>query len=335
MLHRYARNTLFVAGLGLAALVAAACGEAGQSGTEEQDPAAAGEGCAPVAGQQLVVLDDDKQLQTADNLVPAINTDAAAPEVVAALDQVSAALDTEKLIELNRTVDIDRQTPQQAAEEFAAAEGLTEGIEAGSGGDLTVGTADFSESQTLGELYGIVLGEAGYTVDVQTVGNRELYGPALQRGEVQVVPEYVGTLTEFLNAQVHGADPEPLASSDVDETMAELRELGDEVGLTFGEPSEAANQNAFAVTQAFAEQHGVSTLSELAAECSGAETLLGAGPECPQRPFCQPGLEEAYGISFGEFVSLDAGGPLTKEALRTGEISVGLIFSADGDLATG
>jgi osmoprotectant transport system substrate-binding protein len=320
---------------GLAAMMAfvAACGEEGQSGTDAPDPAAEGQGCAPVAGEQLVVLEDDQGLQLAENIIAAVNADAATPELLAALDAVAAVLDTPALIELNKAVDIDRQTPEDAAAQFAEANDLTGGITAGGSGDVTVGTAEFSESRTIGALYDIALTAAGFEVEVQAIGNRELYEPALERGEVQVVPEYVGTMTEFLNAQVNGADPEPLASSDVASSVAALRELGDQVGLVFGEPAEGSDTNAFAVTQEFADEYGVSTLSELAEACSGAETLLGGPPECPQRPFCQPGLEQTYGIEFGQFVSLDAGGPLTKQALRAGEISVGLVFSTDGELA--
>jgi osmoprotectant transport system substrate-binding protein len=329
---RSRRVVTMLAGLALVSGLAA-CGDPGQSGTEAPDPAATGAGCAPVAGDQLVVLADDQGLQTADNIVPAVNAEAATPPLIAALDAVSAALDTPKLIGLNRAVGIDRQTSATAAEEFATAENLTAGIEGGGSGDIVIGAADFPESQTLGELYRIALEAAGFQAEVQTIGNRELYEPALERGEVQVVPEYVGTLATFLNAEVNGADAESPASSDVAATMTALRELGDEVGLAFGEPAAAANQNAFAVTQAFADQYGVSTLTELGQLCSGAETVLGGPPECPQRPFCQPGLEATYGLQVGQFSSLDAGGPLTKQALRTGEISVGLVFSADGELA--
>lgn len=320
---------------GLAAMVAfvAACGEEGQSGTDAPDPAAEGQGCAPIAGDQLVALEDDQTLQQAENIIAAVNEEVATPELLAALDAVAAALDTPALIELNQAVDIDRQTPEDAAQQFAEANALTDGIAAGSGGDIIVGTAEFSESRTVGALYDIALTAAGYEVEVQAIGNRELYEPALERGEVQVVPEYVGTMTEFLNAQINGANPEPLASSDVEASVTALRDLGEQVGLVFGEPAEGSNTNAFAVTTAFADEHGVSTLSDLAELCSGAETLLGGPPECPQRPFCQPGLEETYGLEFGPFVSLDAGGPLTKEALRAGEISVGLVFSTDGELA--
>lgn len=314
---------------------AAACGEEGSSGTQAPATGATSGGCAPVAGEQLAVLTDDKQLQTVDNIVPAINTRASHPELVAALDRVSAALDTPKLIALNKAVDVDRKTPQVAAEEFASSVQLTSGITKGAGGKVTVGAANFSESEMLGELYKIALTAAGYQVTVQQIGNRELYEPALERGEIQVVPEYVGTLTEFLNKKVNGPTAQPVASSDLDKTMAALRGLGAKSNLTFGTPSPAADQNAFAVTKAFADRYGVATLSDLARKCSGSATKLGGPPECPQRPFCQPGLEQTYGLKFGPFVSLDAGGPQTKTALKTGQISVGLVLSSDGALAAG
>jgi osmoprotectant transport system substrate-binding protein len=329
-----ARWAIGAAGLLAAAGFLVGCGDAGSSGTEAPAPAATG-GCAPVAGPQLVVLEDDKKLQTVDNIVPAVNAKAATPELLAALDKVSAALDTEKLIGLNKSVDVDRKTPKVAAEEFASSAGLTTGITKGAGGKVTVGAGNFSESQTLGELYRIALTAAGYQVTVRQIGNRELYEPALERGEVHVVPEYVGTLTEFLNKKVNGASATPVASGDLDKTVTGLKDLGTKSGLSFGTPSPAADQNAFAVTKAFADANGVGTLSELAEKCSGEDTILGGPPECPQRPFCQPGLEKTYGLSFGLFSSLDAGGPQTKTALTTGKISVGLVFSSDGALAAG
>jgi osmoprotectant transport system substrate-binding protein len=105
------------------------------------------------------------------------------------------------------------------------------------------------------------------------------------------------------------------------------------VGLSFGTPSPAADQNAFAVTTAFAEKNGVKTLSDFAAKCSGQASILAGPPECPQRPFCQPGLKDTYGISFGAFHQADSGGPQTKTELTTGKATVGLVFSSDGSLA--
>lgn len=320
--------------LGAAALALGACGAPGSAGGGAATPgptSAAPAACEPVADEQLVVLEDDQNLQTVDNVIPAVNADVAAPAMIAALDAVSAALDTETLIELNKRVDVDRNTSSQVAGEFYEEAGIEVTDTSGSG-TVVVGAANFSESATLAELYALALAEAGYSPEVRTIGNRETYEPALENGEIHVVPEYVGTLTEFLNLKVNGPEAEPQASSDLDTTVENLRALGEEVGLVFGEPSQAADQNAYAVTAAFAEAHGVATLSELAEACGGI--VLGGPPECPDRPFCLPGLEETYGLDVAEFVSLDAGGPLTKQALTAGEITLGMVFSSDAALAS-
>ncbi|WP_431942773.1 glycine betaine ABC transporter substrate-binding protein [Micromonospora marina] len=331
-----ARTTLAAGALGAltAAVLLTGCGDAGSSGTDAPEQGASGAGCAPVAGDQLVVLTDDKKLQNTDNVIPAINAKAATPQLVAALDKVSAKLDTPKLIQLNRAVDVDRKTPQVAAQEFASANGVTDGIEKGPGGQITVGAGNFSESQTLAELYKIALTAAGYEVKVQTIGNRELYEPALEKGQIQVVPEYAATMAEFLNTKANGKDAQPVSSPELDKTVAALKTEGDKAGLVFGQPSQAQDQNAFAVTKAFADKYDVSTLSELAAKCSGQATVLAGPPECPQRPKCQAGLVEVYDFKAGSFSSLDAGGPQTKNALKTGSASVGLVFSSDAALAT-
>lgn len=332
----HARNRLVIGAVG--ALAAAGfltgCGDAGSSGTDAPQAAASGAGCAPVAGEQLVVLDDDKKLQNTDNIIPAIHAKTATPQLVAALDKVSAALDTPKLIALNKAVDVDRKTPKVAAEEFANANNLTAGIAKGPGGQIVVGAANFSESQTLGELYAIVLTAAGYQVKVQQIGSRELYEPALEKGEIQVVPEYAATLAEFLNTRTNGQNAPAVSSPDLDKTVTALRAAGEKAGLTFGAPSAAQDQNAFAVTKAFADKYGVTTLTQLAEKCSGADTVLAGPPECPQRPKCQAGLVEVYDFKAGSFSSLDAGGPQTKNALKTGTASVGLVFSSDAALAS-
>ncbi|MEH0841371.1 glycine betaine ABC transporter substrate-binding protein [Micromonospora sp. CPCC 205711] len=309
------------------------CGGAGSSGTDAPEQGASGAGCAPVAGNKLVVLDDDKKLQNTDNIIPAVNADAAKPQLLAALDKVSAALDTPKLIALNKAVDVDRKTPKSAAEEFASANNITAGIAKGPGGQIVVGAGNFSESQTLAELYNIALTAAGYQVKVQQIGNRELYEPALEKGEIQVVPEYAATMAEFLNTKANGQSATPVSAPELDKTVTALKSEGDKVGITFGTPAAAQDQNAFAVTTAFADKYQVKTLSDLAAKCSGKATVLAGPPECPQRPKCQKGLVEVYDFKAGSFSSLDAGGPQTKNALKTGSASVGLVFSSDAVLA--
>ncbi|MFD2025930.1 glycine betaine ABC transporter substrate-binding protein [Promicromonospora aerolata] len=312
-----------------------ACGEPGSAGGGGgSTPTGGGSlaACEAMPSDELVVLEDDKQLQTVDNIIPAVNAAAVEGDdtLIPLLDTVSAALDTDTLISLNKAVDVERRTSKEVAEEFVADAGLDDPEQSGSG-KLVIGAADFAESATLGTIYATVLNSAGYEAEVTTIGNREAYLPALENGEqVQVIPEYVGTLTEFINKDVNGADAEAVASSDLDATVEELTRLGEEVGLVFGEPSPAQDQNAFAVTKAFADEHGIATLSELAEACGGL--VLGGPPECTERPFCQPGLEETYGLEFAEFRSLDAGGPLTKSALQQGEVTLGLVFSSDGSL---
>lgn len=328
------RHLLTMAGpLTAAVLVLSACGSAGSSGTQAPPSSAAGAGCAPVAGSNLVVLTDDKHLQNTDNVIPAINKKMSSTQIIAALDKVSAALDTPKLIALNKAVDIDRKSSKVAAQEFATANNLTSGIQKSSGGKITVGAANFSENATLGELYAIALTAAGYTVKVQQIGNRELYEPALEKGDIDVVPEYAATLATFLSGKVEGKNAKDPSSSELNTTVTNLKALGDKVGLVFGTPSAAQDQNAFAVTTAFADKYGVKTLSDLASKCSGAATVLGGPPECPQRPKCQAGLVSTYDFKAGKFSSLDAGGPLTKTGLKQGTVSVGLVFSSDSSLA--
>jgi len=330
-------RTRIIAPLALAVALTAACGESGSSGTGGDADAggtASGDACAPVAGDQLVVLEDDKQLQNADNVIPAVHapTAEANPALLEALNAVSAELTTADLIEMNAAVDVERQSATDVAAAYVSEKGLESGVSGGSG-PVVVGAADFTESQILGTLYADVLTAAGFEATVQTVGNRELYLPALQRGEIQVFPEYLATVTDIINGQLNGTDAEGVASGDVDATVEALTPLAEQAGLVFGEPAEAADQNAFAVTQEFADQVGATTLSELAEACGDGSLTLGGPGECPERPQCQPGLEETYGLEFASFQEYDTGGPLTKAAIQQGEVSIGLVFSSDGALA--
>jgi osmoprotectant transport system substrate-binding protein len=327
------KSALAVAtGLILAAAALAACGDKGSSGTQQPGGSASGAGCAPVAGDELVVLTDDKHLQNADNVIAAIHTPEASPALIAAVDKVADALDTPKLVALNKAVGIDRKTEAVAAQEFAATAGLTTGLSGGSG-KVVIGYANFPESQILAELYKIALAAAGFQATTQAVNNREIYEPALEKGEINVFPEYAATLTEFLNKKANGENPPPKASGDINATVTALKDLGGKYNLTFGKPSAAADQNAFAVTKAAANKYAVHTLSEFATKCSGKATVLAGPPECPTRAFCQVGLQNTYKLTVGSFLQADAGGAQTKTALKTGTATIGLVFSSDAALS--
>ena len=202
------------------------------------------------------------------------------------------------------------------------------------GGSLTVGGANFTEMNIMQEMYRLLLEDAGYSVDIQTADNREIYAQALEAGEIDVVPEYAATMAEYLNSVVNGPDApseSPIATNDAAETVEAMRPLAEERGLLVLEPAEAADQNGFAVTQEFADTNGVSTLSDLGA--LGQPIVLAAVEECPDRPFCQPGLEQTYGLDITEVLPLGFSSPQTKEAVANGDADLGLVATTDGTLA--
>ena len=204
------------------------CGDAGSSGTEA--PASTAPGAGLRAGRRRrswSSCTDDKKLQNTDNIIPAVNAKAANPQLIAALDKVSAALDTPKLIAAQQGRRRRPQDPQGGGRGVRRGQQPDRRHRQGPGRRDQVGAANFSESQTLGELYRIALTAAGYQVKVQQIGNRELYEPALEKGEIQVVPEYAATMAEFLNTKANGANAQPVSSPDLDKTVTGLKTVGD------------------------------------------------------------------------------------------------------------
>ncbi len=213
---------------------------------------------------------------------------------------------------------------------MVACESDGDGSAAKSAKTVVIGSAPFSESVIVANMYAGALQNEGYQVTVRKgLGQREIYMPALEKGGaengIDLVPEYVGTLLEHVNKSAGEA------SGNLEDTVAKLRSRLDTIGLTALDPSPAADQNAFAVTKATADRLRLKRISDLAPHA--ANMTLGAGPECPTRPFCQPGLEKTYGLKFKEFRVLDSGGAKTITALTSGEIDVGLVFSSDGAVA--
>ena len=310
-----------------AAMTLAACGGSSDGGSVSSGSTPAGSS----AGNELVVLADDMHLQTVDNIVPVINAKASTPQLEEALAKAVQGMTTADLVGLNRQADVERKTPANVAKAYFETEKIAADLPTGGSGKVVIGAANFSENQILANIFKLTLEKVGFTASVKPVTNREVYEPAIERGEISVMPEYVGTLTEFLNKKANGADAKAVATSDLQATVTALRGLAEKKGLKVLEPAEAADQNAFAVTKTFAVDNNLTKLSDL--KTYKGKLVLGGPPECPTRPFCQPGLEQTYGLMFDSFVSLDAGGPLTKTALKTGKVQLGLVFSSDGSLA--
>ncbi len=193
---------------------------------------------------------------------------------------------------------------------------------------IVVATTNFTETKILAHIYRQALEKAGQPASVKELTTREVIAPALEKGEVQLTPEYLGSLTEYLNKAVNGADAEQVASGDVEASLAAARTLAEPKNITLLDPSQAQDQNAFAVTQDFASTNSLTTLSDLATFSNSKAVTLGGPPECPDRPFCQQGLESVYSVKIGKFVPLDAGGPLTIQAVQQGKIDLATVFSS-------
>ncbi len=187
---------------------------------------------------------------------------------------------------------------------------------------ITVGSFNFPESVLLAYLYSGVLAGKGYPVRVLPgLGTRELVDPALMAGLVQLVPEYTGSALEFASlGRMHAT------ASAAGTARALARSMAGR-GLVTGRPAAAQDGNAIVVTAATAARYRLRTISDLARVAR--RLVFGGPPECPERPYCLPGLRLVYGLRFREFVPLDAGGPLTRQALAAGDIGVALLFTTD------
>ncbi|MFE3882527.1 ABC transporter substrate-binding protein [Streptomyces lydicus] len=196
--------------------------------------------------------------------------------------------------------------------------------------DLAVGSAGFTESELLAQMYAALLRHAGYRTHVLTVGNRELYEPALEAGQIDVVPEYAATFADWLNAKNKGAEAAPVASPDLGVTMAALRRLAGPRGLTVLPAGRAVDQNAFAVSAAYARTHHLKTLGDLGR--AKLPVRLAAGDECVQRPFCAPGLKKKYGIDITAVDPKGVGTTPAKQAVQNGQDQMVLTTSTDATL---
>lgn len=201
------------------------------------------------------------------------------------------------------------------------------GSPSASKGTITVAGFNFPESSILANVYGQALKAEGYTVNYRlNLGNREVVQPALEKGDIDLYPGYAATDLEFVNKAKGEATP------DAKETIGKLNGYLQSKSLRALDAAPAVDQNAFAVLKS-GKFGSFKKLSDLASQAS--QMTLGGPAECPQRPFCQAGLEKTYGLKFKAFKPLDAGGPLTKAALDKGDIDIGLIFSSDSAYSTG
>ncbi|MCX4434403.1 MULTISPECIES: ABC transporter substrate-binding protein [Streptomyces] len=191
-----------------------------------------------------------------------------------------------------------------------------------SAGGVTIGTANFSENQILGYLYAGVLGAAGIKTKVRpNLGSREIVVPALEGGDIDLLPEYQGSLLLYLDDKA--TDTEAGAMQN---TLTTVLPSGLEV-LPY---AAAEDRDSFAVTKETAAKYGLTSLADL--RKANGKLVLGAAAEMKKRVVGVVGLKDRYGVEFKEFKSLDSSGPLVKGALKKGDIDVANVFTTDVDV---
>ncbi len=198
---------------------------------------------------------------------------------------------------------------------------------AGCGGGeqtITVASKDFTEQFILGEMYALVLEDAGYTVERKlNLGGTPVTHQALLDEEIDIYPEYTGTgLLTVLKLDVM-SDPQAV----YDTVKADYAE---QFSLTWLDPAPMNNTQALAMTQERASELGITTFSDMVA--NAGELVLISPPEFVEREDGIPGLKRVYGdFEFADILTVDPG--LRYQALLNGEADVVVAFGTDGELA--
>jgi len=190
------------------------------------------------------------------------------------------------------------------------------GESSGGGDAIVVGSQAYYSNEIIAEIYAQALEAADFTVDRQfSIGQRDAYMPDVESGDIDVFPEYTGSLLEYISEdEVDVTSP--------DDVYAALQDALPE-SLTALDFAEASDQDSYTVLKSFAEENGLKTIGDLSKVTS--QVTIGAAPEFEQRPYSPAAAKEVYGVD----LAFSATGPTTLESLLAGEIQVADIYTAD------
>jgi osmoprotectant transport system substrate-binding protein len=190
--------------------------------------------------------------------------------------------------------------------------------------NLTLGTKNFTESFIVAELYRQALAANGYNVTVRkNIGSTEVVDRALQSGDIQAYPEYMGVAATV----VAGED---VTGKDAAETYRIARDFYASRGQALSSQTPFENVDAIATTRYFAQRDRLRTVADLR-RLSGF--TLGARPEFETREQGLAGMQRVYGLTNARFKPLAIGAQYT--ALDEGDVDAANVFSTDGQLSTG
>ena len=188
---------------------------------------------------------------------------------------------------------------------------------------LVIGSQQYYSNEIIAELYAQALEAKGYKITRQyQIGQREVYLPEVEKGAIDIMPEYSGNLLQYY-------DKKTTAKSATEVTAALATALPK--GLRPLTASAATDQDAYNVTKAFATEHGLVSLEDLK-KVSGS-IKVAANSEFETRPYGPKGLKQFYGVDVTVVPVEDSGGPLTVKALKDGTVQLADIYSADPSIA--
>jgi osmoprotectant transport system substrate-binding protein len=197
------------------------------------------------------------------------------------------------------------------------------GASAASAQNVVVGGKNFTEQQIMAEMTGQLLKAKGFSVDKRAGLGTAPLRQAQEAGQIDVYWEYTGTSLINFN--------KVMDKLDAAQTYAKVKELDAAKGLVWLQPSKANNTYALAMRAKDAADKGVKSLSDLAAKEKGGQKLkFGCNAEFYARADGLKPMQEAYGFEFPreDVIRMDTG--LVYQALRDGQVDVGLVFATDG-----
>jgi osmoprotectant transport system substrate-binding protein len=188
---------------------------------------------------------------------------------------------------------------------------------------VKLGTKNFTEEYLLGQLYKQALEAKGYKVDYhESIGSTEVIDKALTSGQLNVYPEYLGTLLSVVFGKT-SVPKSPTAA------LAQAKGLDAKRGFTLFTPTPFFDTDQMGVTNAAAKKYGLKTIADM----KKVKGLSICGfPEFQTRYAGLVGLKQAYGITGAKFVPL--AGISVYQELDTGKCVVGDVFSTDPQLAS-
>jgi osmoprotectant transport system substrate-binding protein len=189
---------------------------------------------------------------------------------------------------------------------------------AGSSETVTIGSANFPESQLLAEIYAQALEAKGITVERQfDLGSREKYMDGLKDGSIDLIPEYTGVLLQFFNKEAPETEGE--------EVYTALQKVLPS-NLTVLDKAEAEDKDAIVVTKETADKWKLKSIDDLVPHCG--EVTFGGPPEIAQRADGIPGFKKTYNCTFKSFSPLEPGA-ITVKALLENSVQAADIFTTD------